>query len=152
MSQMPLPFDELARQPAPLQAVPAGAAPRHEKKEESDDESNSSEEKVLEVSALEGRTPTARSAGKRHGCSSSAPPAGHLQHRPWPAGLTWEDALSYSSLSASQLRRWERSGSLTFRRIGRNGAKVVLRAQLDRLLETTFVPTDIDIAEDFDFG
>lgn len=69
----------------------------------------------------------------------------------WPAALTWSDALDYTSLSPAQLRRWEKAGVLRFRRVGRHGAKVAMRSELDWLLEQTFA-APVDIAEDFDFG
>jgi len=71
---------------------------------------------------------------------------GHL----WPACLTWADALAYSSLSDSQLRRWKKEGALTVRRAGPHGANLILRSELDRLLESLFDRRDIE--EDFDFG
>lgn len=72
--------------------------------------------------------------------------------KPWGAGLTWDDALAYTSLSPRQLRSWQRRGALNFRRVGRNGARVVLRRQLDDLMETVFGGATDDIGEDFDFG
>lgn len=69
----------------------------------------------------------------------------------WPAGLTWNDALAYGSLSPSQLRKWEKSGALTFKRVGRHGARVVLRSQLDNILAGLFGKSS-SIEEDFDFG
>ena len=71
----------------------------------------------------------------------------------WPPAMTLADARNYSGLSKSQLRRWERCGALTVRKLGRNGAKVVLRSELDALLAHAFASDrHPDIGEDFDFG
>lgn len=75
-----------------------------------------------------------------------------IKNARWPAGLTFNDALEYTSASKMQLLRWQKSGALTFRRIGRNGAKVALRSQLDELLTSSFLPPSGGIEEDFDFG
>lgn len=71
----------------------------------------------------------------------------------WPPAMTLADARSYCGLSKSQLRRFERCGALTVRKLGPNGAKVVLRSELDALLANAFASTrPLDIGEDFDFG
>ena len=70
----------------------------------------------------------------------------------WPAALTWEAALAYTSLSPLQLRRFQKLGVISARRAGRNGARIFLRSDLDQLLSTLFAPTSVNIEEDFDFG
>lgn len=70
----------------------------------------------------------------------------------WPAALTWEAALAYTSLSPLQLRRFKKLGVISARRAGRNGARIFLRSDLDQLLSTLFTPTSVNIEEDFDFG
>lgn len=70
----------------------------------------------------------------------------------WPAALTWEAALAYTSLSPLQLRTFQKQGVISVRRAGRNGARIILRSELDQLLETVFAPTSVAIEEDFDFG
>ena len=74
------------------------------------------------------------------------------QPKGWGAGLTWNEALAYTALSPRQLRNAQRSGMLVFRRVGKNGGRVVLRRQLDAFLEEVFAAAADDIAEDFDFG
>lgn len=71
---------------------------------------------------------------------------------PWPAALSWTDALAYTSLSAQVLRQAERSGFLTFKRLGPRACKIVSRSQLDLLLERTFGVAPARVEEDFDFG
>lgn len=70
----------------------------------------------------------------------------------WPAALTYEAALAYTSLSPLQLRRFQKLGVISARRAGRNGARIFLRSELDQLLKTLFAPTSVNIEEDFDFG
>ena len=70
----------------------------------------------------------------------------------WPAALTWQRALEYSSLSQAQLRLGVKQGSLRFLRIGANGARVVARAELDALIAKLFGAAPGGIEEDFDFG
>ena len=146
MTQFALPLDEPSKRP-----TPHGAAEGRDARGGSGDDVRSSEESKVEV-----MTPLG-------GAGRQAPPvATNLEGRgslrraltigAWPAALTWSDALDYSSFSPAQLRRWEKAGALRFRRVGRNGAKVVMRSQLDQLLEQAFAPVSIDIAEDFDFG
>lgn len=139
MSQLPLPLPEL---------VPASGAHRAPVKREKNDVSegvSSPEEENLELLA-----------DKR----PAAPPQASLPHRSiqspfagaWPAALTWEAALAYTSLSPLQLRSFQKQGVISVRRAGRNGARIMLRSELDQLLETIFSPTSVAIEEDFDFG
>lgn len=72
--------------------------------------------------------------------------------RPWPAALTWDDALAYTSLSEVELRRGVRRGIVQFRCVGRRGCRVAARDQLDRLIAAVFGPAHVGIEEDFDFG
>lgn len=146
MSQLALPFDE-----SPSPPVPTGAAKACDVRGGREDDVQSSEEIEVEVP---------NSTGSDVACAPTSATArmGEFEHRSasitraWPAALTWSDALAYSSLSPAQLRRWQKSGALRIRRLGRNGAKVVLRSQLDELLELAFGPASTEIEEDFDFG
>lgn len=109
------------------------------------------EENTVEV--LAGERPIIGRARHTHRSARLFRPEPQVQSAgAWPAGLTWSAALAYTSLSPSQLRRWQRAGALSFRRVGRNGAKIVMRAELDRLLAQIFTPITTDITEDFDFG
>jgi hypothetical protein len=146
MSQIELPLDDLSTPP-----TPSGAAEGHSVCGFSEDDVQSSEESKVEVM-------TQASGAARHSSPAAVHVNGKGTPRPksiiaaWPVALTWSDALDYSSISPAQLSRWEKAGALRFRRIGRHGAKVVMRAELDRLLELTFAPAALDISEDFDFG
>jgi len=70
----------------------------------------------------------------------------------WPAALNWSDALAYTSISPTQLRRSEQAGDIIFKRVGRYGSKVASRADLDKLLVKLFGAVALNIVEDFDFG
>lgn len=146
MSQLALPFEETGRAPAPSQTVPAAAARRLKREVESDSEYKSLEENSVQASVAEPPADTAPLRSRR----IEQPQDSRIGS--WPAGLTWDDALRYSSLSASQLRRWQKAGVLKVRRVGRHGAKVVMRSELDRLLERVFAAPAGNLAEDFDFG
>ncbi|WP_265562488.1 MerR family transcriptional regulator [Sphingomicrobium arenosum] len=69
----------------------------------------------------------------------------------WPMGLTYDQALAYTSASPSQMRRWQQDGRVVFHRVGRNGRRVAYRPHLDALLEERFKGAT-RIEEDFDFG
>lgn len=146
MSQLALPLDDPSKRP-----TPHGAAKGREARGVSEDDVQSSEESEVEVMSLAG-------GAARHASPATiyAEGKGPWRATPtiaaWPAALTWSDALDYSSFSPAQLRRWEKAGALRFRRVGRHGAKVVMRSELDQVLERAFAPASIDIAEDFDFG
>lgn len=144
MSQLALPLDDPSKRP-----TPNGAAKGRDARGVSEDDVQSSKEENVQVCAAETQ-PRAhrRKLESRSRFSSIEPGFGAAL---WPAALTWSDALKYSSLSPAQMRRWERTGALRFRRLGRNGARVVMRSQLDQLLEAAFAPAP-DIEEDFDFG
>ena len=152
MSQLALPLDESLRQRESPIVVPAITGPNSKGEERSKDEANSSEE--IQVEALVAERclkPAPATQAERKRAPATPRPVG-ARNGPWPAGLSWQEALAYTSLSAAELRRWHRAGALTVRRVGRNGAKVVRRCELDRLLEKLFAPATIDISEDFDFG
>ena len=72
----------------------------------------------------------------------------------WPAALNWQQALEYSGLAVSFLRKLISEGRLVARPIGPNGRKVVLRAELDRILSENLRAEmkGTGIEEDFDFG
>lgn len=73
----------------------------------------------------------------------------------WPAALSEAEALAYSRLSESELRRRVANGEIVFKRLGPNGRKVCRREQLDDVLKSIWseksgvppVPS-----EDLDFG
>lgn len=77
---------------------------------------------------------------------------GGVASRPWPAALTWDEALAYTSLSEVELRRGVRRGIVSFKCVGRRGCRVAARNQLDRLLTLILGPEPVGIEEDFDFG
>lgn len=81
--------------------------------------------------------------------SRSRPPA---QPPAWPAALTWDDALTYTSLSEAELRRSERHGLVRFRCVGPRRSRVAPRDQLDRLIAIIFGAPAVGVEEDFDFG
>lgn len=56
----------------------------------------------------------------------------------WPAALTYEEALQYTRLSASQLRKASRDGDITFKPLGANGRMIALRNHLDAYLRKLF--------------
>jgi hypothetical protein len=72
----------------------------------------------------------------------------------WPAALNWRQALTYTGLGPAYLRKLTEQGRLVFRQIGPRGSKIVLRAELDRIL-TEILSAEMKstgIEEDFDFG
>lgn len=145
MTQFALPFEEPRSLP-----TPSGTASGRDAREVTEDDAQSSEEIRVEgmTSAGADRSLVPAALPKR----AQKPQRRALIIRGWPAALTWADALDYTSCSAKQLRRWQKTGALRFRRIGRSGAMVVMRSELDQLLEQTFAPPSTDISEDFDFG
>ncbi len=66
----------------------------------------------------------------------------------WPAAMTRAMSLTYTSVSESQMRQWEREGIVRFRARGPNGSMITERAQLDEALRRLFG----EVAEDMDFG
>lgn len=56
----------------------------------------------------------------------------------WPAGPTYHEALPYTRLSASQVRKAIRDGDITFKPLGPNGRMIALRAHLDAYLRKLF--------------
>jgi len=139
MSQLPLPLPEL---------VPDAKAARARVGSNKNDDSrgvSSPEEENLEL--LVDKRPAAPLQAPLPDRSMQSPYAGV-----WPAALTWEATLAYTSLSPLQLRRFQKLGVISARRAGRNGARIFLRSELDQLLKTLFAPTSVNIEEDFDFG
>jgi len=67
----------------------------------------------------------------------------------WPAAMSRELALAYTGVAQSQLRQWERSGSVIFIPCGPRGAKIALRSALDSALATLFL--GVDHATDLEF-
>ena len=139
MSQLPLPLPEYigASQPQP--------APKLNGTKRSSKADSSSEEEKVEMIAE-------RPSTQPIPMSLSARPMRFAHAGAWPAALTWEDAQVYTSLSNSQLSRFEKKGAIRVRRAGRNGARIVLTSDLDRLLDELFGPKAVGIEEDFDFG
>lgn len=80
----------------------------------------------------------------------------HLRDLPyWPAALDVIEAIAYSRLSETEIRRQINAGKLVFKARGHNGKKVCLRAQLDDVLQTIWsdgVGIPLDPSEDLDFG
>jgi len=72
--------------------------------------------------------------------------------RDWPASMTADESVEYTGLSATEILRAERDGRLNFKPLGRNGAKVVLRTQLDALLDFLWNDRAGTPLEDMDFG
>lgn len=73
----------------------------------------------------------------------------------WPAALDEREALAYSRLSESEMRRRVASGEIVFKKVGPNGKKVCRREQLDDVLKSiwsddTGIPPEP--SEDMDFG
>lgn len=154
VSQRSLPFDEFASGRPPHGSADGEPAARPTGVEAEDD-LNSSEENQVQVFAEAQVTASDNAQPLASLTSRIARPSnreGTALKGGWPACLTWADALTYSSLSAPQLLRWQKTGALRVRKVGRNGARVVLRSELDQLLEQLFASSSVDIAEDFDFG
>ena len=140
MAQLDLPFeknsqpDEALREPNPGSPVPT------KRKNDTGKDSGAEIKLVKEKSFME---PGVSRQGRSQPHSAYG----------WPPAMTLADARTYCGLSKSQLRRWERCGALTVRKLGRNGARVVLRSELDALLANAFAShRPLDIGEDFDFG
>lgn len=139
MSQLPLPLDEN------IGASQQPPAPKTKGMKRSSKDDSSSEEEKVEMIAE-------RPSSQLIPMSLSARPMRFAHAGAWPAALTWEDAQAYTSLSNSQLRGFEKKGAIRVRRAGRNGARIILTSDLDRLLEELFGPISVGIEEDFDFG
>jgi hypothetical protein len=56
----------------------------------------------------------------------------------WPAAMGWDMALAYTRVAETQMQEWHRTGAVRFRNRGANGARIALRADLDRALEALF--------------
>ncbi|TZG24905.1 helix-turn-helix domain-containing protein [Sphingomonas montanisoli] len=66
----------------------------------------------------------------------------------WPAALTTEEALAYTGVAETQLRAWAKARKVHFLPIGPNGAKLVLRDELDAALRARFAAvSDNDVIE-----
>ena len=73
----------------------------------------------------------------------------------WPAALDLNEALAYSRLSESEMRRRVASGEIVFKCVGPNGKKVCRREQLDDVLKSIWsdqTGTPPVPSEDLDFG
>ena len=68
----------------------------------------------------------------------------------WPAAMSRELALAYTGVAQSQLREWERSGSVVFMPRGPRGAKIALRTALDPALADLFIGYDQSTDLEFD--
>jgi hypothetical protein len=144
MQQLFLPLDGAA-------ATSSASRPRpNPRRKKSSDERGSSEEKSVQTLFA---APAPQRTEALTGTSSALEPlAGSAVPRPWPAALTWEDALQYTSLSEAELRRGVRRGIVRFKCVGRRGGRVAARDQLDRLIADVFEPEPVGVEEDFDFG
>ena len=143
MRQFLLPFELPAGDSRPTPRASKG------RKGRSDDQRSFEERDVQNVSATSAADPAAaRGAPQlarellRFGVTTGA----------WPAALTWQDALTYTSLSEVELRRGVRRGLVRFRCVGRRGSRVAPREQLDRLIAAVFGPEPSGVEEAFDFG
>ncbi len=70
----------------------------------------------------------------------------------WPAALGVSEALAYTGLSESELRRRTISGEITFKAIGPNGRKLCSREQLDLVIKPIWAGARSAPLEDMDFG
>lgn len=66
--------------------------------------------------------------------------------------MTISDAQDYSGLSRKRLDDLTKSGKLDRRRLGANGAFIVMRQQLDAAIAEAFSEEAGAIETDFDFG
>jgi len=72
----------------------------------------------------------------------------------WPGCLSYKEAILYTRLSTSELRRGIRDGDLVFKPLGPNGRKIIPRDHLDGYIRKLFndVRKPVPIEEDMDFG
>lgn len=68
----------------------------------------------------------------------------------WPAAMNRDEALEYTRLAGKLFGQLERNGSLTGKRIGRNGEVVFLREQLDAVTRRLFAAGLSDIDDEFE--
>lgn len=66
-----------------------------------------------------------------------------------PLTFNRDDALRYTGIAPSLFQRLEAAGTLTGRRIGRNGEVVYLREQLDAVTSNLFGAVSTDIDDEF---
>lgn len=70
----------------------------------------------------------------------------------WPIALTFVEAVAYSGISASEIRRGIRCGQLVFKPLGPHGRKIVPKFQLDAFISALFADGRSAPLEDMDFG
>lgn len=68
----------------------------------------------------------------------------------WPAALNREEALAYTHISEKLFAQLEKAGTLTGRRIGRNGEVIYLREQLESVTARLFGNGSNDIDDEFE--
>lgn len=66
-----------------------------------------------------------------------------------PLTFNRKHALAYTGIASKLFSALERSGSLTGRRIGKNGEVIYLRAQLDMVVHRLFGIDGTDIDDEF---
>lgn len=68
----------------------------------------------------------------------------------WPIALNREEALAYTHLSEKLFAQLEKAGTLTPRKIGKNGEAIYLREQLDSATARLFGKGSNDIDDEFE--
>lgn len=70
----------------------------------------------------------------------------------WPIAFTFVEAVAYSGISASEIRRGIRRGELVFKPLGKHGRKIVPKFQLDAFISKLFAGGKSAPLKDMDFG
>lgn len=70
----------------------------------------------------------------------------------WPIAFTLVEAVAYSGIGASEIRRGIRRGELVFKPLGKHGRKIVPKFQLDAFITALFADRKSAPPEDMDFG
>ena len=70
----------------------------------------------------------------------------------WPIAFTFVEAVAYSGISASEIRKGIRRGELVFKPLGPHGRKIVPKFQLDAFITALFADGKSAPLEDMDFG
>ena len=77
-------------------------------------------------------------------------PAHQVTFNTPPLTFTRDEALNYTGLAPKMFDRLEEAGSITGRKIGRNGAAVYLREQLEKATANLFGGPSTDIDSEFE--
>lgn len=70
----------------------------------------------------------------------------------WPAALMFDEAVAYTRIAETELRRHAREGRVRFLPRGPHGALIAQRSELDQLLESIWASQSGQPLEDMDFG